>query len=114
MREGIELTSDFTASVNADLKVGTLQESVTVTGGSPIVDTQAITQRHVMTRDVLDMMPTGRNIQAVGIMIPGTSLSPGGGGALARRWRLDSTPAVATAVSRLRRHRADHRRPAPQ
>jgi hypothetical protein len=83
-REGIELTSDFTAVVNADMKVGTLEETITVTGESPIVDTQAITQRHVMTRDVLDMLPTGRNIQAVGILIPGTALAVGGGGALSR------------------------------
>ncbi len=83
-QEGIELTSDFTANVNAEMKVGTLEETVTVTGESPIVDTQAITQRHVMTRDVLDMLPTGRNIQAVGIMIPGTALAVGGGGALSR------------------------------
>src|SRR5262245_20011081 len=84
IREGIELTSDFTATVNADLKVGTLQESITVTGESPIVDTTAITQRVVMTRDVLDALPTGRNIQAVGIMIPGTTLALSGGGALSR------------------------------
>jgi hypothetical protein len=81
IREGIELTSDFTASVNAMLTVGTLQESITVTVGSPIVDTSGITQRVVMPRDVLDLLPTGRNIQAVGIMIPGTALSVGGGGA---------------------------------
>jgi hypothetical protein len=83
-RDGIELTSDFTAVVNGDMKVGTLEETITVTGESPIVDTQAITQRHVMTRDVLDVLPTGRNIQAVGIMIPGTALALGGGGALSR------------------------------
>lgn len=83
-REGLELTSDFTATVNAELKVGALEESITVTGESPIVDTQAITQRHVMTREVLDVLPTGRNIQAVGIMIPGTSIAVGGGGALSR------------------------------
>jgi hypothetical protein len=83
-REGIELTSDFTAHVNADLKVGTVEETVTVTGVSPIVDVQNITTRTVMTRDVLDVIPTGRNIQAVGILVPGTSLSLGGGGALSR------------------------------
>ena len=83
-REGIELTSDFTANVNADMKVGTLEETITVTGESPIVDTQAITQRHVMTREVLDVLPTGRNIQAVGIMIPGTTIAFGGGAALSR------------------------------
>ncbi|HKE86744.1 MAG TPA: carboxypeptidase regulatory-like domain-containing protein [Vicinamibacterales bacterium] len=83
-REGIELTSDFTATVNAELKVGAVEETVTVTGESPIVDTQSITSRTVMTREVLDTLPTGRNIQAIGIMIPGTALAVGGGGALSR------------------------------
>ena len=84
VREGIELTSNFTASVNADLNIGGIEETITVTGESPIVDTQSITTRHVMTREVLDVIPTGRNIQAVGIMIPGTALAVGGGGALSR------------------------------
>src|SRR5262245_31381011 len=39
-REGIELSAGFTATVNADLKVGSLEETVTVTGASPVVDTQ--------------------------------------------------------------------------
>lgn len=84
LREGVELTSDFTATINVDLKVGALEETLTVTGESPIVDTQSITQRVVMTSEVREALPTGRNIQAVGIMIPGTSLAPGGGGALSR------------------------------
>lgn len=84
VREGVELTSDFTATINVELKVGTLEETLTVTGESPIVDTQSITQRVVMTAEVREALPTGRNIQAVGIMIPGTSLAQGGGGALSR------------------------------
>ena len=40
-REGIELTTGFTANVNADLRVGAIEETVTVTGESPIVDTQS-------------------------------------------------------------------------
>jgi hypothetical protein len=84
VREGIELTSDFTATLNVDIKVGTLEETITVTGESPIVDTQGITQRVVMTAEVREALPTGRNIQAVGIMIPGTALAVGGGGALSR------------------------------
>jgi hypothetical protein len=83
-RENVELTSDFTAPINADLKVGALEETITVSAESPVVDTQSITTRTVMTRDVMDAIPTGRNIQAVGIMIPGTSISLGGGGALSR------------------------------
>jgi len=83
-REGIELTSDFTASVGAELKVGAVAETITVTGETPVVDVQNITTRTVMTREVMDVMPTGRNIQAIGILIPGTSLGLGGGGALSR------------------------------
>ena len=83
-RENVELTSDFTATINADLKVGAVEETITVSAESPVVDTQSITTRTVMTREVMDAVPTGRNIQAVGIMIPGTSISLGGGGALSR------------------------------
>src|SRR5438445_3977873 len=83
-RENVELTSDFTATINADLKVGAVEETINVTAQSPVVDTQSITTRTVMTRDVLDAIPTGRNIQAVGIMIPGTGLQVGGGNTLSR------------------------------
>jgi hypothetical protein len=83
-REAVELTSDFTATIDADLTVGAVEETITVAAESPVVDVQSITQRTVMTRDVLDVVPTGRNIQAVGILIPGTSLAVGGGGALSR------------------------------
>src|SRR5262245_62076242 len=83
-RENVELTADFTANVNAEMKVGAIEETVTVAAETPIVDVQSITTRTVMTRDMLDAIPTGRNIQAVGIMIPGTQLAIGGGNALSR------------------------------
>jgi hypothetical protein len=83
-RENVELTSDFTATINADLKVGAVEETITVSAESPIVDVSNITNRTVMTREVMDAIPTGRNIQAIGIMIPGTTIAQGGGGALSR------------------------------
>ena len=83
-RNNVELTSDFTATINAELTVGAIEETINVSVETPVVDTQGITSRTVMTREVLDALPTGHNIQAVGIMIPGTSLSVGGGGALSR------------------------------
>ena len=43
-REGIDLPSNFTAPVNADLTVGSLQETVTVSGQSPVVDVQNAVQ----------------------------------------------------------------------
>src|SRR4029453_18104818 len=39
-REGIELTTSFTAQVNAELKVGALEETVPVSGEAPVVDIQ--------------------------------------------------------------------------
>src|SRR5690349_12566590 len=47
-RESLELPSDFTATVNADMKVGALQESVTVAGSSPVVDLQSTTKSQVL------------------------------------------------------------------
>jgi hypothetical protein len=82
--DGVELTSDFTAPVNAEMAIGTVEETITVAAQSPIVDVQSITQRTVMTREVMDELPTGNNIQAIGIMVPGTSIAVGGGGALNR------------------------------
>ena len=81
VREGIELTAGFTATVNIQMPLGAVEETITVAGTSPIVDVQSVTTQTVMTRDVLDAVPTGRNIQAVGILIPGTGLQVGGGGA---------------------------------
>jgi hypothetical protein len=81
VREGIELTAGFTATLNTQMAVGAVEETVTVAGSSPIVDVQSVTTQTVMTREVLDAVPTGRNIQAVGILIPGTGLQVGGGAA---------------------------------
>ncbi len=80
-REGIELTTGFTAPVNADMKVGALEETVTVTGESPVVDTQRVTQQKVMTRDIIDAVPTGKNFQNIGVLVPGVVLGAGGTGA---------------------------------
>ena len=69
-REGIELTTGFTANVNADLRVGTIEETVTVTGESPIVDTQSTTKLATATRDVMDVLPTDRNFVSFAALTP--------------------------------------------
>jgi carboxypeptidase family protein len=74
-REAIELLTNFTASINAELRVGSLEESITVTGESPIVDLQSATQTQVLPRELLNQIPTGRSIWATGSMMTGISLS---------------------------------------
>jgi len=74
-REGLELPSNFTMTVNTELKVGALQEALTVTGASPIVDVQSTTKSQVLNREQLDAIPTGRTIQGMGQLITGVSLN---------------------------------------
>src|SRR5262245_14427195 len=61
-REGIELTSNFNASINAELPVGALNEHVTVSVASPLVDTQNVARRTVISKALLDTVPTGKNL----------------------------------------------------
>jgi hypothetical protein len=74
-REGLELPSDFTMTVNSEMKVGALEETVTVSGSSPVVDVQSTTKSQVLNRDALDSIPTGRTIQGMGQLITGVSLN---------------------------------------
>jgi Carboxypeptidase regulatory-like domain len=74
-REGIELTANFTANVNADLRVGALEETVTVSGLGPVVDIQNVIQRSVVTDRQIAAIPTGRSFQNFAQMIPGVSIA---------------------------------------
>jgi hypothetical protein len=74
-REGIALTGSFTATVNAELPVGALEETVTVTGESPIVDVQSVRRQQVLTDDVVKVIPTARVYHSLMALIPGITLS---------------------------------------
>ena len=76
-REGIELTTGFTATVNADMRVGALEETVTVSGASPVVDLQNVKTQVVMTRDIVDAIPSGKYFQNLAVLIPGVVASRG-------------------------------------
>src|SRR5437870_3903336 len=52
-REGIELSGTFVATVNADLRIGSLQETITVTGETPIVDVQSAKVQTTIRKDIL-------------------------------------------------------------
>jgi hypothetical protein len=75
IREGIELVANFTASMNVQLTVGALEESITVTSESPLVDVQRTTRQQVLTRDLLDALPTGRSAWGAAAVLPGTTIS---------------------------------------
>jgi len=80
-REGIELSGTFVASVNAELKVGNVQETVTVSGETPIVDVQSAQRQRVFSQDVLEAIPAGRSHINEIVLIPGVQAAqPGRGG----------------------------------
>src|SRR5262245_15592443 len=74
-REGIELPANFTMTINGELRVGALEESVTVTGASPVVDVQSTQRTHVLTRDLLDSLPSARNYSGLAALMPGVRMS---------------------------------------
>src|SRR4249919_384906 len=60
-REGIEISGTFVATVNADMKVGALEETITVTGETPVVDVQSVKVQQTVSKDVIAAIPVGRN-----------------------------------------------------
>jgi hypothetical protein len=76
-RDGIELTGSFTATINADMKVGALEETITVTGETPIVDTQSVRRQVTVSNDVISSMPAARSYAGVMMLIPATTTQAG-------------------------------------
>src|SRR5262245_23146862 len=72
-REGVELSGSFTATVNADLQVGAVEETLTVTGEAPAVDTRNVVQLKVMDDETREALPTGRSVLYIAALIPGVS-----------------------------------------
>jgi hypothetical protein len=74
-RDGVELPSNFISTINAELKVGAMEETVTVSGQSPVVDVQSNSKAQVLSREVLDAVPTSHTIQGVGQLVVGVTLT---------------------------------------
>src|SRR4029434_11215524 len=76
-RDGVELTGALTATINADMKVGALEETVTVTGESPIIDVQSVRRQTVISGDVMKDLTAARSYAGVMMLIPSTITQAG-------------------------------------
>ena len=77
-RDGLELTTGFTATINAELRVGTFEETITVTGESPVVDISNVRQQTTLARETLEALPTTGRLGQLANFIPGaTCRQPG-------------------------------------
>ena len=72
-REGISLTGSFSATVDADLKVGAQEETITVTAAGTTIDLHSATRQRVVTAEVVNALPTSRVHSSLATLIPGIS-----------------------------------------
>ncbi len=73
VRENIELEANFTAPINIEMRIGSLEETLTVTGESPVVDVQTSHRREVVSQELIEALPTGRNFQLLAGTVPAVS-----------------------------------------
>jgi hypothetical protein len=76
-REGLIVNSGVVTTVNAEMKVGSLTETVTVTGETPVVDVQSARRQQTITSDLLTAIPTARAANAILTLIPSMVQSGG-------------------------------------
>src|SRR5687768_12414805 len=72
-RDGVNVSGAGTATVDADLRVGSLEETITVTGEAPTVDVSTTTRQSVLDNEAIAALPTSRNYATLARLIPGTN-----------------------------------------
>jgi len=77
-REGIELTGSATLTIPVELKVGALEETVTVTGDSPVVDVQNTRGETVIGADAISALPATRAYGSLLNAMPGVTVDNNG------------------------------------
>jgi hypothetical protein len=74
-REAIQITLGFTANLNVELTVATLQETVTVTGDSPIIDTSSTRVQQNFKLEELNSLPNARDMWSLLAVTPGVAMT---------------------------------------
>jgi hypothetical protein len=77
-KEGLQLTSGIVTTVSADMKVGAVEETITVTGETPVVDVQSAKRQQTITSEMLTSIPTARASNGILTLIPSMTVSGGG------------------------------------
>lgn len=104
-REGIQLSPSFTATLNVELKVGGLEESIVVTGGTPLIDTTNLTQQKTVSRELLTAIPTSQSALGIASLMPSVVQPPNAqdvGGSMGERSVRISIHGSKTSDARLR------------
>ncbi|RPH62071.1 MAG: carboxypeptidase regulatory-like domain-containing protein, partial [Acidobacteria bacterium] len=76
-REAVEVAGVQVITINIDLRVGALEETITVTGETPVVDIQSARRGQVISDDMIKTLPATRGYNAIVFLVP--SVTAGGG-----------------------------------
>jgi len=74
-RAGLNLDAGFIATFDSRLGLGQLEETITVSGASPVIDVRTTTTVSNIKKDVLDTLPTSRSYEDMGKLAPGVRVS---------------------------------------
>ncbi len=77
IREGVDLGTGFTANVDAQMAVGGLEETITVTEASPTIDVQSVQQSETIDREIFEVLPTTRGYDSLALLIPAMNVQGG-------------------------------------
>jgi hypothetical protein len=77
-RDALELPSNFVATINAELKVGALAETIVVSGETPLVDVRSVSKGTVVSEETLAALPTSKSVGGLLALVPG-AVSPANG-----------------------------------
>ncbi len=77
-REGVELTGSQTLAIPVELRVGGLEETITVTGETPVVDVQSARREVVLGQDVVQALPAARAAGSLLNATPGLTVDNNG------------------------------------
>jgi hypothetical protein len=72
-REGVELAGGGTFTINADMKVGALAETITVTGETPVVDVQNAARQQTMNGELVANTPAAKSWNGIMLLVPGVT-----------------------------------------
>jgi hypothetical protein len=81
-REGVEVGGSGVIAINMSLRVGSVSETVTVTGETPVVDTQSARHQSVLSNDTINALPATRTYGALLAALPGLQVQGNGTAAI--------------------------------
>src|SRR5207253_840304 len=76
-RDEVIVSGSGVIPINADMRVGTLAETIVVSGSSPLVDTQTTRRETVISSETINALPMTRNYGGVLYATPGLTVQPG-------------------------------------